>query len=77
MKAKLILGFLVVVLGTALGVASLDGDPIPLCRRGVPCQVGNNCCIPYSWGGRKAKRFCDPMKDNLSIAEQPDLNRTA
>jgi hypothetical protein len=40
MKAKIMLGALVVVLGTAFGVAALDGGPEPICRPGVPCSVG-------------------------------------
>jgi hypothetical protein len=39
MKAKIMLGFLFVVLGTAFGVAALDDGPIPICRPGKPCQV--------------------------------------
>lgn len=38
MKAKIMLGALVVVLGTAFGVAALDGGPEPICRPGVPCK---------------------------------------
>jgi len=37
MKAKIMLGFLLVILGTAFGVATLDGGPEPLCRPGIPC----------------------------------------
>jgi len=37
MKAKIMLGFLLVVLGTAFSVSALDGGPDPLCRPGVPC----------------------------------------
>lgn len=39
MKAKIMLGFLLVVLGTAFSVAALDDGPIPICRPGKPCQV--------------------------------------
>jgi hypothetical protein len=45
MKAKIMMGFLLVVLGTAFGVAarSVDpfpgsgGDPTPICLPGKPC----------------------------------------
>jgi hypothetical protein len=40
MKAKIMLGTLVVVLGTAFGVAALDGGPDPICLPGKPCQIG-------------------------------------
>jgi len=40
MKAKIMLGFLLMVLGTAFSVAALDGGPEPLCRLGKPCQAG-------------------------------------
>jgi hypothetical protein len=39
-KAKIMLGFLVVVLGTAFGVATLEGGPVPICRPGIPCSAG-------------------------------------
>jgi hypothetical protein len=38
-KRKIMLGVFLVVLGTAFGMASFDGDPIPLCRPGIPCQT--------------------------------------
>jgi hypothetical protein len=38
MKTKIMLGVLLVVLGTAFGATSLSGsDPEPFCRPGVPC----------------------------------------
>jgi hypothetical protein len=38
MKAKIMLGLLLLVLGTAVGVASqFDGDPTPPCLPGSPC----------------------------------------
>lgn len=37
MKAKMMLGFLLVALGTGFRAAAFDGGPIPLCRPGVPC----------------------------------------
>jgi hypothetical protein len=40
MKVKIMLGFLLVVLGTGFTVAALDGGPIPVRRPGKPCQVG-------------------------------------
>jgi hypothetical protein len=41
MKAKIMLGFLLVALGTAFGVVSqFDGDPIPPCLPGRPCVPG-------------------------------------
>lgn len=39
MKAKIMLGFLLVVLGAGFSVAALDDGPIPVCRPGKPCQV--------------------------------------
>ncbi len=39
MKAKIMLGVLLVVLGTGFSVAALDDGPIPVCRPGVPCQA--------------------------------------
>lgn len=39
MKAKIMLAFLLVVLGTGFSVAALDGGPIPLCRPGIPCEI--------------------------------------
>ena len=39
MKAKIMLGFLLVALGTGFSVAALDGGPNPVCRPGKPCQV--------------------------------------
>jgi hypothetical protein len=40
MKAKM-LGFLLLVLGTALGAArGFSGDPIPPCKPNVNCPVG-------------------------------------
>lgn len=39
MKAKIVLGVLVVVTGAALGVAAQSSGPDPLCRPGVPCEV--------------------------------------
>ena len=39
-KTKIMLGFLVVTLGSAFGMATLDGGPDPLCWPGVPCQIG-------------------------------------
>src|SRR5262249_51529414 len=41
MKAKIMLGFLLVVLGTAFGVTrQFGGEPEPICVPGKPCQVG-------------------------------------
>jgi hypothetical protein len=40
MKAKMMLWFLLVALGTAFSVAALDGGPDPICIPGKPCQVG-------------------------------------
>jgi hypothetical protein len=38
MKAKIIMGFLLVVLGTALGAAKgFSGDPAPPCLPDRPC----------------------------------------
>jgi hypothetical protein len=37
MKAKIMLGILLGVLGTAFSVAAFDGGPVPVCRPGVPC----------------------------------------
>ena len=40
-KAKIMLGLLLLVLGTAFGVAKgFSGDPIPPCKPGVNCTVG-------------------------------------
>jgi lipopolysaccharide export LptBFGC system permease protein LptF len=39
MKAKIMLGFLFVVLGTAFGVAAFDGGPDPICVPGRPCSA--------------------------------------
>lgn len=42
MKAKIMLGFLLVVLGTALGAAKgfSGGDPTPPCVPNINCSVG-------------------------------------
>jgi hypothetical protein len=41
MRAKIMLGLLLVVLGTALGAAKgFSGDPTPPCKPGVNCPVG-------------------------------------
>jgi hypothetical protein len=41
MKAKIMLGFLLVVVGTAFGATSFAaGDPEPICLPGIPCQIG-------------------------------------
>jgi hypothetical protein len=41
MKAKIMLGFLLVVLGTAFGAAKgFSGDPTPICLPGKPCSAG-------------------------------------
>lgn len=41
MKAKIMLGFLLVVLGTAFAVAKgFSGDPTPPCKPGVNCPLG-------------------------------------
>jgi hypothetical protein len=39
-KVKIMLGVLVVVLGTAFGVAALDGGPEPICLPSKPCSAG-------------------------------------
>jgi len=40
-KAKIMLGFLLVALGTAFGVAGqFGGDPAPICIPGKPCSTG-------------------------------------
>jgi hypothetical protein len=40
MKARIMLGVLVVMLGTAFGMATFDGGPEPLCRPGsIPCSA--------------------------------------
>jgi len=39
MKMKIMLGGLLVVLGTGFSVAALDDGPIPICRPGKPCQI--------------------------------------
>jgi len=40
-KAKIMLGFLLVALGTAFGVAGqLGGEPDPICLPGKPCSAG-------------------------------------
>lgn len=40
-KAKIMLGLVVVVLGTAFAATGrVSGDPIPPCKPGVDCQVG-------------------------------------
>jgi hypothetical protein len=40
MKAKIMLGFLLLVLGTAFGVArQFSGEPIPPCKPGVNCPI--------------------------------------
>jgi hypothetical protein len=41
MKAKIMLGFLLVVLGTAFGSTVFSGgDPDPICIPSKPCQKG-------------------------------------
>jgi hypothetical protein len=41
MKAKIMLGFLLVVLGTAFAATTSSGsDPDPICVPGRPCQAG-------------------------------------
>ena len=40
MKAKIMMGFLLVVLGTALGVAARPSSPIPPCKPDVNCPAG-------------------------------------
>jgi hypothetical protein len=40
-KAKIMVGILLVVVGTALGAAKgFSGDPIPPCKPGVNCPAG-------------------------------------
>jgi hypothetical protein len=40
MKAKIMLGFSLVVLGTVFGVArQFSGEPIPPCKPGVNCPI--------------------------------------
>jgi hypothetical protein len=40
MRAKIMLGVLVVVLGTAFGLSALSGDPTPPCKSGINCSAG-------------------------------------
>jgi hypothetical protein len=40
MKAKIMMGFLLLVLGTALGVAARSNSPIPPCVPNVNCPAG-------------------------------------
>ena len=39
MKAKIMLGILVVTVGTAFGVATLEGGPDPNCIPNKPCRI--------------------------------------
>jgi hypothetical protein len=52
MKAKIMMGFLLVVLGTAFGVAARSTGPIPPCKPDVNCPALSGEPIPICLPGK-------------------------